>query len=392
MPHKPFNLYKRLTTKNGRFIYYVQFYDESGNRLTARSTGQTTKSAAETWAFEQLKKGYIVTEKNITFGKFAEDWWVWGKCPYTEAKKARGFKISRAYIDSMNGYLRNHVLPFFKNKKLQKINSRIIEKWVMNLKETKGRIGELLTPTTVNRCLTCLKIMLNEAVRLDYLLKNPTDGVGFLKQKPKIKSILSMEEVRKLFDDNNLEEIWAGDIKHFTLNLLAASTGMRAGECLGLQRKNVNENYVAIIQSWDKKYGFIEPKWGSVRNVPIPSKTFDYLHQLISASPFQEIDDLVFFGKSRSEPIRNEVVLEFLYKAFENIGISKEERKERNITFHSWRHFFNSFLRGRVNDVKIRKVTGHKTLAMTEHYTHFNIDDFRDVLQVQEGFWSGEEN
>jgi hypothetical protein len=31
MPHKPFNLYKRATTKKGKFIYYVQFYDESGD-------------------------------------------------------------------------------------------------------------------------------------------------------------------------------------------------------------------------------------------------------------------------------------------------------------------------------------------------------------------------
>ena len=139
----------------------------------------------------------------------------------------------------------------------------MIEKWVMNLKETKGRTGELLTPTTVNRCLTCLKIMLNEAVRLDYLLKNPADGVGFLKQIPKTKSILNMEEVKRLFDDAAIEKIWRGDIKHFTLNLLAASTGMRAGECLGLLKKNVFENYVEIIQSWDKKYGFVEPKWGS---------------------------------------------------------------------------------------------------------------------------------
>jgi hypothetical protein len=68
MAHKPFNLYKRPTTKNNRYIYYVQFYDEDGNRLGARSTGQTSKTAAEEWAYAQLQKGIIVTEKNITFG------------------------------------------------------------------------------------------------------------------------------------------------------------------------------------------------------------------------------------------------------------------------------------------------------------------------------------
>jgi len=72
MAHRPFNLYKRLNIKNGKFIYYVQFYDEYGNRLTARSTGKTSKAAAENWAYEQLNRGIITTEKKIIFEKFVE--------------------------------------------------------------------------------------------------------------------------------------------------------------------------------------------------------------------------------------------------------------------------------------------------------------------------------
>jgi len=49
MAHKPFNLHKRTTTKKNKHIFYVQFYDETGERLSAISTGQTTKSAVETW-------------------------------------------------------------------------------------------------------------------------------------------------------------------------------------------------------------------------------------------------------------------------------------------------------------------------------------------------------
>ena len=75
------------------------------------------------------------------------------------------------------------------------------------------------------------------------------------------------------------------------------------------------------------------------------------------------------------------------YKALENIGISSEARKERNITFHSWRHFYNSLMRGKIHDAKLRQLTGHKTLAMTDHYTHFNINDFKDVLSIQEQYF-----
>ena len=182
MAHRAFNLYKRPTTKNGKYIYYVQFYDEYGNRLTARSTGQTSKAAAENWSYEQLRKGIIATDKNITFGRFAKDWWIWDKCQYVKGRRARGANISRAYIDSMRRILDLHILPFFRDKKLQKINSRMIENWVMTLREKSGKNGNTLSHTTVNHCLTCLKIMLKEAVRLEYLSKSPATSIIQLKE------------------------------------------------------------------------------------------------------------------------------------------------------------------------------------------------------------------
>ena len=73
--------------------------------------------------------------------------------------------------------------------------------------------------------------------------------------------------------------------------------------------------------------------------------------------------------------------------AFERIGISPEERKNRNITFHSWRHFFNTYFRGRIHDSKLQNLTGHRTDTMTDHYTHFSIEDFRDVMEIQEEYF-----
>jgi len=73
-----------------------------------------------------------------------------------------------------------------------------------------------------------------------------------------------------------------------------------------------------------------------------------------------------------------------LYKALEKIGIGEEERQKRNITFHSWRHFFNSTMRSRVPDSKLKLLTGHRSQEMTERYTHFNVKDYQDVKMIQE--------
>jgi integrase len=227
----------------------------------------------------------------------------------------------------MRSYLERHILPYFENKKLQKINARMIEQWVLGLREKTGRTGEPLSNVTINHCLICLKIMLKEAVRLEYLYRNPAASVLKLKETPQEKSTLKPDQVRELFRDESIDEVWNGDLKHFTLNLLAASTGMRLGECQALQLQHVHrEGHISIVHSWDPKYGLVEPKWGSVRDIPVPRKTLRYIGELIGVSPFQGPADLVFFDNERDKPIRGEIVLKASYYALENIGISPEER------------------------------------------------------------------
>jgi hypothetical protein len=99
---------------------------------------------------EQLKKGIISSSKNITFGKYAEDWWIWDKCSYIKGKMIRGGEISRSYADLMRAYQENHILPYFKNIKLQKISTRLIEKWLIMLSKKPGRTGRILSHATVN--------------------------------------------------------------------------------------------------------------------------------------------------------------------------------------------------------------------------------------------------
>jgi len=385
--HKPYSLHKR-PSKKFKHVYYCQFYDEDGNRLTARSTGHVSKSAADTWAIEQLKKGVISSGKNVTFGKYAENWWTWDKCPYVKSKRSRGVNLSRSYVDLMHAYLKNHILPYFESKRLQNINAPTIENWMQQLREKKGRTGKHLSHTTVNHCLTCLKIMLQQAVRLECLTKNPAEHILQFKENQREKSILTIDQMKALFNEDTISEIWSGDLRHYTMNLLAASTGMRLGECQALQLQHIyGEGYVSVVYTWDPKYGLKEPKRGSYRDIPIPSKTMSYLGEVIDTLPFKDPDDLVFIDGVQKVPIRNELILKGLYHALENIGITKEERDEKYITFHSWRHFYNSLMRGKIHDAKLRRLTGHKSLEMTELYTHFNLADYRDVKEIQERYF-----
>ena len=91
---------------------------------------------------------------------------------------------------------------------------------------------------------------------------------------------------------------------------------------------------------------------------------------------------LISGRRSASERQRT---LDALYGALEEIEIHKEERERRTITFHSWRAFANTFMRARgISGEKVRQLTRHESEEMTEHYSAFRLEDFKDVADAQE--------
>jgi integrase len=95
-------------------------------------------------------------------------------------------------------------------------------------------------------------------------------------------------------------------------------------------------------------------------------------------------DGYVFSNDGGETPISYDRIRRQYDKALQLIGISYEEKLKRNLSFHAWRHFFNTLLRmSNVADSKVQKVTGHRSMKMTEHYTHFDTRQFNEVRNVQ---------
>ena len=82
-------------------------------------------------------------------------------------------------------------------------------------------------------------------------------------------------------------------------------------------------------------------------------------------------DTLIFWSESSSTaPMAASYLLKYYYAALAAVGITEEKRKERNIDFHSLRHFFNSMLRGQIDDNNLRLIVGHQSERMSDNYTH----------------------
>lgn len=366
-PRELFTLY--LVKGRKRDFWYFRTYDEYGRRTCGKSTGKEVKSEAYRHCMNLYEQGVLLGGADPKLRDWAEarHWWEWGECEYISGKLARSSPdkpaITRRHAHLSGLMMENHVLPHLGDMKLSTITPRIIEKWMFTLLETRAS-------KTVNNVSTVLRTMLTEAYRLEMIPRNPYDKVRPLTSSSEVRGVMTMNEAKAVLDN---PELWSNPV-YYAANLLAAVTGMRQGEVLALRRDHLYPDHIYVEFSWDRKFGLGPPKTKEVRHVPIPVQVYDVLVALDSY-PY------VLSMSGGEYPATGSHVTDALYAVLKQIGV---DRKDRNISFHSWRHFANTYLRAAgVPDSQVQHVTGHRTLKMTDHYTHFGVEHFEGAIAAQ---------
>jgi len=120
-------------------------------------------------------------------------------------------------------------------------------------------------------------------------------------------------------------------------------------------------------------------KTGKVRVVPLLRGIREELIKLAESNPHGK-DGFIFYGLVPEEPMDTHFLLGGLKDALMKIGISEEGRVRRNIVFHSWRHYFATKMRSKLDPSFVKRATGHSTDAMLEHYTEHERDEDIDTL------------
>jgi len=105
MRKKPYSIWKRKLP-SGSIGYYVRFRLDDGSFGTAKASGQTTKSAAESWAIDYLSRGQVITKENVTFKDFASGYFAWDG-PYIKSLRLQGRQIGERYADNQQAYRDN---------------------------------------------------------------------------------------------------------------------------------------------------------------------------------------------------------------------------------------------------------------------------------------------
>ncbi|MDC7228528.1 MAG: tyrosine-type recombinase/integrase [Spirochaetales bacterium] len=370
---EPFTLYLRKLP-SGKKIWYYQTYDKNNKRTCGFSTGTKSKTAAKSYCYDLLKRDALIPERltRLSFNQYSETWWLWDKCEYLSYVRRRK-TISESYASTARNMMEKHILPYFGKKQLKEITSYDIEKWL----DTFAAQG--LSNSTARLGLAFIKIMFKEAVRRQLIINDPAASIKPLKVESVTRGVLTQEEVTILFAENKRKEIWTDDIYYYG-NILSACTGMRMGEIMAVRGEILFDDHILVDKQYTKKFGLTDTKSHHSRKVIIP----DGLMKKLKEYAAQNSDGYIFSIDGGKTPVHVDTMRRSLFRALKEIGINDEERRKRNISFHSWRHYLNTAMRSNnIADGKLRAMIGHSSSKMTEHYTHFDTSDFKDIQKVQ---------
>lgn len=374
MARKPF-----IIIRNPKSHYlYVQFWDEESGAYTPRKSLRTKKKGEALSAAIDLLASGGPRQTPLVVEYLSGFWALNGE--YVQACRARGRSISDRYARENDKRLERMVIPLVRSicgprMTMDRVKPAHLERILMKLHAT------CLTARTANTYFQALQVPFARAHRLGVIDTNPAEKVAKLAEEKTARGILTPEETREFFRGD-----WA-DRRAFAANLLAATAGLRLGEVLGLLIDRVHDGWIEVRGNWQYGEGLKEPKWGSIREVPIPSVTEQAIRDLVKENPWG--GPFVFYGARPDHPTHDAVVRNAFNSRLEQMGISTAVREKRNITFHSWRHFYNSMLRGRpgIPDHVLRQLTGHKSEAMTDRYTHVTEEQRAAVAALAEGIF-----
>lgn len=278
----------------------------------------------------------------------------------------------------------------FAGKPVSKIDTAEVGRFLNML----GR--EKISTTTADKYRQVLHAIFNYAMRPETydLPKNPVTATERRRRPaPKAIEIFTPQEIRALVaatatgrhrTPHSFEkgEAYGAEIERINhqdsvLFLVAATTGMRRGELLGLPWKNVDFDGQRIVVECAVSDGRIETtKSRRIRIVPMIKEAAEALKTLKERSRFTKRTDLVFCGIDGG-------ILDgrSLYKRYQQAQIAAGIRPRR---FHDLRHTFGS-LAIRTFDLRaVQDMMGHASISTTQQYLHSRprADDAQKLAKV----------
>jgi len=313
------------------------------------------------------------------FVQFLLDFWRYDKSPYIKEKLAHGHSFTKKHADEMTSRVNAFYAVYFKGRALGDVTRQDIKDFSLHLtqkrekpKGYKGQFAEKLAPAYINKILRAGTVALSWAYREQLIPADPTVGITKFSGAPKKRGVLTPQEAKAVFSNK-----WK-DKRAFIGNLLAMVTGLRAGEVLALRRSDIGERVLNVNHSYSAIDGLKAPKTGLTRRVPLLPEVRGLLEMLINENPHKTDDPFVFYGLLPDRPMDTKILLKGLKNACRSAGI---DAGARNITVHSWRHFYAARMSDKASAELVMRATGHHTRAVFDVYQ--NHIEKENLLKIE---------
>ena len=441
------HLYRRTIalTEDGKPVkaWYFWYYDpDNPCKQIRRSCGTSKKPVLKKNEAKMIidklaekDREYLAIraeKESITIEKMADAMFQTDSV-YLKRRRSEGYIKQDVTLKDIKGYLDNFIVKNYGHLKPEEIDPVVIDNDLMKKERSSS---------WRNRAVSILDWILDEAVWLKMIKIKPQ--LKYYKRTTKAKSILSQSELVLCFPDNfnELSRIW--DLKNKpstegfmfgTLFALMASTGLRNGEARAISPSQLilsdgkkiaklvgpdgRENVNPLGETTEKiVYGLIidrmynrsdkivmhlkkgdDEKNKKMRIEVIPEKTVKYLKHWLSIKPTDSKFDLLFTfsGLFKKKPgserrLRGEYVMQRFEIGLKNAGIKIENRILKP---HSLRYTYNTKMKRKIPEEKLRQMMGHDYKGMTDYYTIINIAELeeqflglRDNSAAIDSFWA----
>ena len=307
------------------------------------------------------------------------NFWNFENSEYVKKRIARGYDIKQRNCKEKLGIVKRYWAKYFDaDRTVQSLTSRELDDFLMYLRTEKK-----LSADTVNKTMTAGNMAFEFLIKEGLITSNPLSSVERFKVNAKKRGIPTETEMKKLME---LNWDWTDNVNKLAFKV-AALFGLRAGEISGLQVCDIDANadLLYIRHSWNDTDKLKDTKNGDDRIIPIEHGVALELLMNARRNPDYSDTSFVFWSpKVAGQPMWPSSFEDDFYIAMQKIGISEEQRKERNIVFHSLRHYCATQIAQRASLEIAMKILGHRTEEMTrlysEHETQMKLNNAKEVL------------
>jgi integrase len=263
-------------------------------------------------------------------------------CEHEEGRK------SYSTQETYEGYLKKWIVPRWGSYRLGDVKAVQVEQWLKTVPLARGSRAKIRN---------IMSALYSHAIRWEWTDKNPITQVRQSAKRSKIPTVLSVEEIQRLF--SCIKEPCR------TAVILDAVSGLRVGELLGLKWEDVRFDQLELNVTRSVSRQVVTPCKTEVSRKPVPmnAEIAEMLWRWRQEAPYNQPDDWIFASPHRAgiQPYwPGSLYRAHLKPALLKAGISVP------VGWHTLRHSFGTLMKANGEDIKtIQELLRHATFKVT---------------------------